>query len=58
MMGSAAGTQDRLFCEFCLDDVVPTDHLLRKIDSVFDLKLASVRDAVVLQPLGPAFGLA
>ena len=37
MMGEELGRQDRLFYEFCLEDVVPADHLLRKIDSVLDL---------------------
>ena len=37
MMGAPMGQQDRLFYEFCLDDVVPADHLLRKIDAVLDL---------------------
>ena len=37
MMGAPVGQQDRLFYEFCLDDVVPADHLLRKIDAVLDL---------------------
>jgi len=37
MMGPAAGQQDRLFYEFCLDDVIPADHLLRRIDAVLDL---------------------
>ena len=37
MMGAALGRQDRLFYEFCLDDVVPADHLLRRIDAVLDL---------------------
>jgi transposase len=37
MMGERKGRQDRLFYEFCLEDVVPADHLLRKIDSVLDL---------------------
>ncbi len=37
MMGERLGQQDRLFYEFCLDDVVPLDHLLRRIDSVLDL---------------------
>ena len=37
MMGPASVTQDRLFYEFCLDDVVPADHLLRRIDAVLDL---------------------
>jgi len=37
MMGEKAGAQDRLFYRFDLDDVVPADHLLRKIDVVLDL---------------------
>ncbi len=37
MMGAALGRQDRLFYAFCLDDVVPADHLLRRIDAVLDL---------------------
>jgi hypothetical protein len=37
MMGARIGPQDRLFYEFCLEDVVPVDHLLRKIDAVLDL---------------------
>ena len=37
MMGEQLGLQDRLFYEFCLDDVVPNDHLLRKIDAVLDI---------------------
>ena len=37
MMGARIGGQDRLFYEFCLDDMVPADHLLRRIAAVFDL---------------------
>jgi transposase len=37
MMGARIGSQDRLFYEFCLEDMVPSDHLLRKIDAVLDL---------------------
>ena len=37
MMGPAVGQQDRLFYEFDLDDRVPADHLLRRIDAVLDL---------------------
>ena len=37
MMGEAFGRQDRLFYEFDLEDMVPSDHLLRKIDAVLDL---------------------
>jgi len=37
MMGERLGYQDRLFYAFDLEDVVPADHLLRRIDSVLDL---------------------
>jgi hypothetical protein len=37
MMGDPAGLQDRLFYEFDLEDMVPSDHLLRRIDAVLDL---------------------
>ena len=37
MMGQAVGRQDRLFYEFDLDDIVPVDHLLRRIEAVLDL---------------------
>lgn len=37
MMGERCGSQDRLFYEFDLDDMVPRDHLLRRIDAVLDL---------------------
>ncbi len=37
MMGEPIGRQERLFYEFDLEDVVPDDHLLRKIAAVLDL---------------------
>ncbi len=37
MMGAPVGRQDRLFYEFDLEEMVPSDHLLRKIDAVLDL---------------------
>lgn len=37
MMGAAVGRQDRLFYEFDLEEMVPGDHLLRRIDAVLDL---------------------
>jgi transposase len=37
MLGSRQDNQDRLFYEFDLDEVVPGDHLLRRIDAVLDL---------------------
>ncbi len=37
MMGEQLGRQDRLFYAFCLEDRIPPDHLLRRIDAVLDL---------------------
>jgi len=37
MMGEQLGRQDRLFYEFCLDDRVPAEHLVRRLDAVLDL---------------------
>ena len=37
MIGEPVGRQDRLFYEFNLEDMVPGDHLLRRIDAVLDL---------------------
>lgn len=37
MMGPSTGQQDRLFYEFNIEDRVPSDHLLRRIDAVLDL---------------------
>jgi transposase len=37
MMGEHSGSQSRFFYRFNLEDRVPTDHLLRKIDVVLDL---------------------
>jgi transposase len=36
-MGEPLGRQDRLFYEFDLEDMVPADHLLRRIDAVLDV---------------------
>ncbi len=36
-MGEQVGGQDRFFFDFCLEDVVPSDPFLRKIDAVLDL---------------------
>jgi len=37
MMGRLNRDQRQLFYEFCLDEVVPDDHLVRKISSILDL---------------------
>ena len=47
MMVRLSGDRDRLFYEFDLDEMVPADHLVRRIDGVLDLgwlhgELASV----------------
>ncbi len=36
-MGKPVGRQDRVFYEFDLEEIVPADHPLRKIDAVLDL---------------------
>ena len=43
-MGQQSGLQEQLFYQFRLDDWVPADHLLRKIDAVLDL--SSLRRAL------------
>jgi len=37
MMGRRSGDQDRLFYDISLDQLVPSDHLVRRIDAVLDL---------------------
>jgi transposase len=37
MMGQQPADQNALFYEFCLENHVPPDHLLRKIDALLDL---------------------
>jgi len=37
MMGAPVGRQERLFYAFDLEEMVPADHLLRRIDAVLDL---------------------
>lgn len=37
MMGRLESSQDRFFYNFCLDDIIPADHLVRRIDAVLDL---------------------
>jgi transposase len=37
MMGEHSGSQSRFFYRFNLEDRIPADHLLRKIDAVLDL---------------------
>jgi transposase len=37
MMGRQSADQRRFFYDFCLEDHVPADHLLRRIDGLLDL---------------------
>ncbi len=37
MKGERLVRQDRLFYEICLEDRVPPDHLVRRIDGALDL---------------------
>ena len=37
MMGQQPPDQNALFYDFCLDEHVPSNHLLRQIDQVLDL---------------------
>lgn len=37
MMGVQTADQRRFFYDFCLEDHIPADHLLRRIDGLFDL---------------------
>jgi hypothetical protein len=51
MMGEPIGHQERLFYEFDLDEVVPGDHLLRKIAAVLDLSCLRGRALWTLTPI-------
>ena len=52
MMGRHTADQERLFYDFCLDDVVPADHLLRQIDRFLDFDQIRPR----LKPFYSAIG--
>ncbi len=52
MMGEPQGRQDRLFYDFCLEDRVPADHPLRRIDAVLDLAWLRVELAPFYSPIG------
>lgn len=43
MMGLQSADQRRFFYDFCLEDHVPADHLLKQIDGLFDLGLVRRR---------------
>ena len=42
MMGQLKHEQEQLFYEFRLDEVVPSDHLVREIAAVLDLPIGTV----------------
>jgi transposase len=52
MMGRLNSDQSQLFYEFHLDDVVPADHLVRRIDAVLDLSWVHAE----LSPHYPSIG--
>jgi hypothetical protein len=52
MMGQQNGRQARLFYEFCLEDRVPADHLLRKIDRFLELGDLRRDSAPFYRPMG------
>ena len=52
MMGRLNGDQRQLFYEFCLDEVVPDDHLVRQISSVLDLTWVHAELAPYYAPVG------
>ncbi len=52
MMGDRVRSQERLFYEFDLEDMVPSDHLLRKIDAVLDLSWLRRKLAPYYSPIG------
>ena len=55
MMGRQRRGQERLFYEFCLDEVVPADHVVRRLDAVLDYELGSPGTCAVLQQPGASF---
>ena len=52
MMGRQGGDQAKLFYQFCLEDRVPADHLLRKIDRFLDLSTLREQLAPFYSPVG------
>src|SRR5260370_40179797 len=52
MMGKLNRNQSQLFYSFCLEEVVPTDHLVRDIAAVLDLDWVRTELAPYYSPLG------
>ena len=53
MMGRFASDQGKFFYNFHLEDHVPADHLLRRIDGVVDLGWPRAELSPISQPDGP-----
>src|SRR3954462_4979561 len=53
MMGRLKSEQAQLFYQFQLDDAVPEDHLVRKIDTVLDLSRLRSELAAHYSSIGP-----
>ena len=51
MMGRLNHDQGELFYSFCLEKVVPDDHLVRKIAAFFDLTWVRVELAPIIPAL-------
>ena len=47
MMGRLKNEQSQLFYSFCLDEVVPEDHLVRDIAAVLDLSWVRAELALI-----------
>jgi len=52
MMGQLPPAQNELFYDFCLETFVPAEHLLRKIDTLLDLRNLRHRLEVFYSTLG------
>jgi hypothetical protein len=52
MMGQLNRNQGQLFYSFCLEEVVPADHLVRDIAAVLDLDWVRTELAPYYSPLG------
>src|SRR3981189_3858084 len=52
MMGRLERDQGQLFYSFCLEEVVPDDHLVRDIAAVLDLSWIHTELAPYYSPLG------
>ena len=50
MMGRLKGDQGQLFYEFHLNEAVPEDHLVRKIDAALDLSCFAVNLHLIIRP--------